>query len=378
MVLPNSIKEIPFALLGLISILFFIRERQIDGKIFFMLSSFFAISVISLLYTADIKYGLNRIEGLLPLLYITFSYAVFSKMKIRFEKEFVRNWIVLFNTASFLFLVVFSCYFYFQKLELNYNNIRTALDEIPLIGMHPIYVSITAVLGILTCVYGFRGAIKTSSFFIVTNLVLLVISGSRATFIGFLMLLFLWILFSKIDKKAKFGLVSSSVISLCLLFMLNTDFKIRFQEMILPVSYSKVNPNNSTSVRYAVWSCSLEQIKKSNIVLGNGIGDVPTVLQSCYDAKYPDLGQYYNSHNQYFSIILGSGLIGLISLAGFFICLFVDGLKNKNKYLLIVITFYLYMFIFENIMERKYGILLLLFFMLYVFNLFPKMAEEKN
>jgi O-antigen ligase len=376
--LPNNLKEVPFAILGVFAIFLFAKEKKINTKEFLLLTSFFSISVLSLLYCEDLKYGFNRIEGLLPFLYLTFSYSVFSKMEIRFDQKFVHNWISIFNISNFLFLIIFGCYFYYQGVELNYNNIRTLLDQIPFINIHPIYLSITTVLGLMTCVYIFRGSTVKSLIFIIGNTSLLVLSGARATFIGFLILLFLFILFSKIDKRAKISLGLVSFISLFLLFTFNSDFKKRFREMILPVSYSTVDPNNSTSVRYAVWNCSRQQIKNSDIILGNGIGDVPTILQECYDAQYPELGKYYNTHNQYFSILLGTGLIGLISFLLFFVYLFIYGLKNKNIFLGIVIVFYLYMFIFENIMERKYGILLLLFFLLYVFNIFIRTKEEPN
>ena len=73
--------------------------------------------------------------------------------------------------------------------------------------------------------------------------------------------------------------------------------------MIIPVSYAAVNTNNSTSVRIAVWDCGIQKIKSSNPIIGNGIGDVPSILQECYDAEYPELGKFYNTHNQYFSIL---------------------------------------------------------------------------
>ena len=140
--------------------------------------------------------------------------------------------------------------------------------------------------------------------------------------------------------------------------------------MVIPISFSKVNPENSTSVRFVVWNCSIQQIKNTNILIGNGIGDVPLVLQECYDAHYPKLDKYYNTHNQYFSIMLGTGLIGLISFLFFFIYLFNHALKCKNNFQMISILFYIYMFNFENIIERKYGILVLFFFLFYVFDIF--------
>jgi O-antigen ligase len=374
--LPNSIKELPFILLGLFSIVIFIRERKIDTKMFIILVLFFVVNLFSLLYTKDLFYGLKRIEGFLPLLYLAFSYCVFSKMELRFERKFVENWILIFNGSNFVFLIVVSLYFYYQNIPITYNTIRTVFNEIPLINMHPIYLSITSVLGLMSCIYIFRDNLKKCSFLIVVNIVLLFLTGARATFIGFFMILFLVLFFGRLSLKIKFSVGVISCFLIYFLFAFNSDFKKRFIEMIIPVSYSKVNPNNSTSVRIAVWDCGIQKIKSSNTLIGNGIGDVPSVLQQCYDVQYPELEKYYNTHNQYFSILLGTGLIGLLSFLLFFMYLFVNALKNKNNFLLVLVLFYLYIFNFENIIERKYGILLLLFFLFFVFNIFTKPANK--
>lgn len=374
--LPNSIKELPFMLLGLFSIVVFSRERKIDTKMFTILVLFFVVNLFSLLYTKDLFYGLKRIEGFLPLLYLAFSYCVFSKMELRFERKFVENWILIFNGSNFVFLIIVSLYFYYQNIPITYNTIRTVFNEIPLINMHPIYLSITSVLGLMSCIYIFRNNVKKGSFLIVVNVLLLFLTGARATFIGFFMILFLVLFFGRLSLKIKFSVGVVSCFLIYFLFAFNSDFKKRFREMIIPVSYSKVNPNNSTSVRIAVWDCGIQKIKSSNILIGNGIGDVPSVLQQCYDAQYPELEKYYNTHNQYFSIIIGTGLIGLLSFLLFFVYLFIDALKNKNNFLLVLVLFYLYIFNFENIIERKYGILLLLFFLFFVFNIFTKPANK--
>jgi O-antigen ligase len=374
--LPNSIKELPFILLGLFSIVIFIRERKIDTKMFIIMVLFFVVNLFSLLYTKDLFYGLKRIEGFLPLLYLAFSYCVFSKMELRFERKFVENWILIFNGSNFVFLIVVSLYFYYQNIPITYNTIRTVFDEIPLINMHPIYLSITSVLGLMSCVFIFGDNLKKCSFLILVNILLLFLTGARATFIGFFMILFLVLFFGRLSLKTKFSVGVVSCFLIYFLFAFNSDFKKRFQEMIIPVSYSKVNPNNSTSVRIAVWDCGIQKIKSSNTLIGNGIGDVPSVLQQCYDAQYPELEKYYNTHNQYFSILLGTGLIGLLSFLLFFVYLLINALKNKNNFLLVLVLFYLYIFNFENIIERKYGILLLLFFLFFVFNIFTKPANK--
>jgi O-antigen ligase len=295
-----------------------------------------------------------------------------SSTETQTENNFLLKWTFLFNLSCFIFLIVFCCFFYFQGISINYNNIRTVLDKIPLIGIHPIYLSILSVLGILLSFYVFNENKKINTFFIIIQIILLILSGARSTFIAFMIVIFLLIFMSRLAKSSKYLIIISSVLFLSSLVVINSDFKKRFKEVILPASYSKVDINNSTSIRNAIWRCSLIEIEKSNIFIGNGIGDVPTKLQECYDCKYPELDKFYNSHNQYFSILLGMGVLGLLAFLSFIFYFIRLALINKNKYLLVLMIFYLYMFVFENILERKYGILMFLFFIFFVFNLFQK------
>jgi O-antigen ligase len=374
--IPNKLKEIPFVILGLFSIYLYIKGIKINFKKYLFLNLFFIVNLISLLYSSNLKDGFTRIECYLPFVYISFSYFILLKTDIKFTKNFLNNWILIFNISNFIFLICFSVYFNYLNLEINYNNIRTILDQIPLINMHPIYLSIMSILGLMTSIQ-FSKSNFIKGFFIIINIFILLLSGTKATFIGFIVMAFILVLLSKKSKIVKLCLFSFTVLFTISLFAFYKDFKLRFRETILPVSYNSVNPNNSTSVRFAIWNCSINLIEESNIAYGNGIGDVKTLLLDCYELKYPKLDKYYNTHNQYFSIILGTGIIGLICFFAFIIYIIQSGLKSKNKFIITLVIFYLYMFIFENVIERKYGILMFLFFIFFVFNLFQKKSVNE-
>ena len=373
--IPNNLKEVPFICLSFFSFFFF-DKKKFNTKLFFFFIFYFLINVLSLLYTQDIKYGLNRLGGVLPFFYIPLTFIILSESELVKNHFFLKRWIFFYNLSCLIFLFIFSCFFYLHRISFTYNNIRTILEEIPLIGIHPIHLSILSVLGILLCFYVFNENKKANIFFIAIQIILLVLSGTRSTFIAFIAIVFLLIFMSKLKQSSKYLILFTSLLFLSILFIKNSDFKKRFAEVILPVSYSKVNINNSTSVRNAIWRCSLIEIKKSNIFIGNGIGDVPTKLQECYDCKYPELDKFYNSHNQYFSILLGMGILGLFAFLSFIFYFIRFALINKNKYLLVLMIFYLYMFVFENILERKYGILPFLFFVFFISKFFTKSKQN--
>lgn len=373
--IPNNLKEVPFICLFICSLFFFDKNR-FKTKLTLFLLFFFFVNLLSLFYSYDLKQGLNRLGSVLPFLYLPITFSIISNSEFNMNKKFLTKWIYLFNLSNSTFLVTFIFYFFLIGVPWNYNNVRTVLDTLPLIGIHPIYLSILSVLGIMLSSYVYYNDKIKNSFFIIVHLILLILSGAKSTFIAFIIIVFLLIFMSRLRKSIKYLILISSVLFFSLLFVINSDFKKRFREVILPISYSKVDINNSTSIRNAIWRCSLIEIEKSNIFIGNGIGDVPSKLQECYDCRYPDLDKYYNSHNQYFSVLLGMGVLGLLALLSFIFYFIRFAFLNKNKYLLVLMIFYLYMFVFENILERKYGILPFLFLTFFISHFYTN--EKQN
>jgi O-antigen ligase len=148
----------------------------------------------------------------------------------------------------------------------------------------------------------------------------------------------------------------------------NKDFIKRLSEISNPITYNQVSLHNSTSIRTSIWDCALTQAKHSNPFIGEGIGATRGLLQKCYDSKFPELNKYYNTHNQYLSIYISTGIIGLISIIFFLYSISKSVSPQNKKYFIFTLIFYLYMFIFENVLERKYGVLIFLTFLLFVFN----------
>lgn len=370
LLLPNRVREIPFVILALYSIFIYIKNRKINVQLFLLTSLFFFVNLFSLVYTSDLKTGFTRIEGFLPFFYLPLAYSILLKNDYKVEEKVAVNWMVLFNLSTLFFLIISSIYFYFSPLSITFNDIRTVLDKIPYINIHPTYFSIIAILGTLTSYYLTKHHFKTGVFFIFLNLFALFLSGSRASFLFYFILLVALFIKKRMAIKYKISIALSFLAIFYLLFTINYDFRNKFIFIFDKKSYSKVDINESTSIRYAIWDCSISQIKKTNILLGNGVGDVHNVLQNCYDCKFPLLDQNYNSHNQYFGIYLGSGILGLISLLVYLVIILKKGYLLKNKLLTTLIIFYIFTFNFENVIERKYGILIFLFFSLFVFNFF--------
>ena len=375
LIFPNKVREIPFALLGLFSIIVYFREKIYNKKDIILFLYFFLLT-ISLLYTKDLKYGFQHIESQLPFFYLPFTYLVFIRKKI-ISSDFIIKWIQLFNLANVLFFIYFLTYFLFQSQLISYNNIRTTLDTIPLLGIHPIYISI-AVLAIFTNLHTQNKHKALQYIFVSVNLFLLVISGVRATLLLFPIIMLAFLLVSNLRLINKIYMVLCIFILSFGVIIFNKDFIKRLSEISNPITYNQVNLHNSTSIRRSIWDCVLMQAKHSNPIIGEGPGDTRELLQKCYDSKYPELNKYYNTHNQYFSIYISLGIIGLITITLFLYSISKSVSPQNKIYFIFTLIFYLYMFIFENVLERKYGVLIFLSFLLFVFNSNTKNRLNSN
>jgi len=110
------------------------------------------------------------------------------------------------------------------------------------------------------------------------------------------------------------------------------------------------------------------QIVKMHPITGIGPGQLRAEVEQRYQSQFPDL-QPKRPHNQYLSIWVANGLIGL----GMFLIAFFYPLWQKirsdwqNPYLFLFVTFYLILalsFLVENTIENAVGVAFSLFFLL--------------
>ncbi|WP_242131021.1 O-antigen ligase family protein [Aestuariivivens marinum] len=113
-----------------------------------------------------------------------------------------------------------------------------------------------------------------------------------------------------------------------------------------------------TNVRYNVWSCSFENIKK-NFWFGIGVGDEEAVLKECYQKKDCEYcaQNNLNTHNYYASLMLSGGVfvLGLFLVA--LLYQITVGYRTGNILLVIFILLFAINLISENMLSRINGVL---------------------
>lgn len=370
--IPNRLKGLPVILLFLVSSFLYVKEkkRSYPFKKVFRFSTLYLVLLLSLINTTNFS-GIDKtLSTGLSLLIIPISIGLLYSIKESF------SYVLLLNYTK-INLIVTSFYslsilFYFNKLGVFSNEISLydalayITNEMWLINQHPIYASIFIALPILLTIY-FWLLLKRRSFItftlplVVINLLTLLVLERKGVIVSFLLsLLVLFFCFLK-QKKSKRIVIGFVLAFFVTSFVLSTTSN-RFKELYNIKNYTGELKFNSTSLRFGIYNCVISKIKESPL-FGFGLGDVQEELEKCYLSKSKLLLELkHNSHNQYLSYFLSSGISGFLLLFVVMIKTLIDGIQNKNIVLLIITVFFAVCMMFENILERQSGVILFSFY----------------
>jgi O-antigen ligase len=141
----------------------------------------------------------------------------------------------------------------------------------------------------------------------------------------------------------------------------------RFQDLLNVTASHDLS--SSTVIRKNIYICYIIKIKEKPI-FGYGVGNTQSQLDNCYLEKGIDLSlKTYNCHNQFFSILLTSGIVGLLLYLFSIYKILKIFYAHRNFLALSILLLLLLNFLTENVIERENGMIiysyLLSFFMFY-------------
>ncbi|WP_298237187.1 O-antigen ligase family protein [uncultured Algibacter sp.] len=374
--LPDRLKVILTGYLVVFSMILAINTKfkKINYQTFLINSSLFFVLAISLVYTNNISRGFKfvfetRISSIIfPLIFLFISNRkdILNNQVIRKVKRIYIISCLLYCFIFYLFLLIY------QQSSFNSVSIlptfvftRNTMIDIPVIGNHPIYSSIYLGIAIIF-LKPFKFLNKKSKkieflFFLVFVITLLLLS-SKMVIISLLLTGFVYLLKSKTYSKSIKIKVIASILILIFLSLKFSPLKYRFNELFNKETYEKFDRSKSTSIRVAIYKCGIQVIDK-NIAIGTGVGDVQEELNSCYEGfSYYLVDNNFNIHNQYLSVFIATGVIGLMFFLFFLFFNYRKSLKLKDETYIYILLFYSLNMMTENILERQNGIMLFYFF----------------
>ena len=241
------------------------------------------------------------------------------------------------------------------------------------IGIHAGYLSLYVSLSIMYLVSLINSydsyKIKTGLIFCLILLFsgLLFLASRNTIITTFFILLFIFPLFN-IKHKMRYILVSIICVVISFLIINKVPyFKERFSIELIsdikPLNDGKFVNYSATEPRIERWKCAGELIKKSP-VFGYGTGDEIEMLKTEYAAKglFISYVESFNAHNQYLSVWLKNGILGLL----FFLILFYYychlAFKKRDFVYFSFLILLLIGFYTENILDANKGIVFFAFF----------------
>lgn len=349
-----------------------------------VLQSLFFIYIISLIYSKDVEEGLSHVTRILPIFFFPLVFGVFRKNILEPKQLDALKKIYVFSVLCCLVYINFCL---FEDLYLNKTTqweIRQLIEN--RIDVHGTYLSIWVGFGvmILLSLMEKARALKLKKRIVLYFLIIVffiywqLTIGARMPWIITLLLTFLFLIYNLKSRLRSIVCVMLIIIIFVLLNKTKSDLVDRVKSVVslefsLPQGDYNVEYKNISSedIRRGIFYCSWFLLEKSPIV-GYGVGDVQSNLDRCYQEKI-NSNVYqkflYNTHNQYFQVILSGGLLAsLFFLASLIVPLYIA--YKKSDYLLFSLTILIMACcVTENVLNRQDGIIFYsLFNSLLIFN----------
>ena len=373
--IPSKFKIYPI-LLFLLSAIYFKFKSVNNSKFSFgkilLISGLIFIYSLSNLFSktsTDVFYKLSTMASLVayPIIFalLESSRFVISTKNTRNTYNLYVIALVLFPIISFFYL--FKMKFTFAETIIHYSNlINIQLNNF---SIHPIYLSIYIAIAVLFLVELIKNTnLKTLKItYIVTSIFLFIVLAilmRRGPIIYlFITLIVLFYSYFKLKKTVLSFSILMLVLAISIYVIPKYKNENRFNDLINNAFVNKTE--SSVGIRFNIYNCAVQKIGESPY-FGYGLDNVQNELDSCYLNKKIDISSInYNSHNQYFSILLTAGIFGFV-LYLFTLYKTFKILNQKKSILgLSLFIFFLLNFLTENVLERENGVILYSFFMSY-------------
>lgn len=389
--LSNKFKGLAVILFVFTTILFTWKERSnLKYKLhefyeLFLFSGVFIFYLVSLSYTDNLSQGWRRIETSLSLILMPWACFFLFKTKTVTENHLDKLLLIFFiSTSAFASLVIY----YFYTIGYYSGDVTLGLSmswmerKMWFFNQHALYASMFVGIALLFLPYILKKASKYFKLFLIAlcciDVYFLFLLLRKTVLIAVLIAFIIFLFKNKNNVKL---LLLMALISVPLIFFFNQPIKKRVGEMFLASTYKQVDQNNSTSLRFAIYNCTINDISQ-NPILGYGVGDSYDLIMDCLESNYgvkfkEPKKQKKNTHNQFLGIWHYAGIFALLVFLCQLFYYFRRAIKYKNPLYLQLLLFFVIMMLTENILDRQSGIILFTFF-INVFYFLSKSESSSN
>ncbi|GAA3656739.1 hypothetical protein GCM10022397_46210 [Flavivirga jejuensis] len=377
---PSNFKFIPIVILGCIVLRNF---KEMNFKYLVLMSIPYLIIVFGIFNSTNLDRAFSQIQTglslfLYPLCFSMLPEKSLSKInKRKVDDAFIVS-LVIFSATVFLY------YFLIKGKSWLFlvHHYITLIDKIiwEKYQIHSLYL---ALLLIISIILSLRGAIKTKNKFFILHIVnivyslsLLAIMNKRASIILIIVtsLLFLFTLKKNVRKIAVISAFGAITLLLGLVIYLPRFNGNSFSEF-KKIEQSINDPKTSIGARIVLNKATFE-IFKNNPLFGVGTGDDMQILSEATTKLSDGIVEKYNSHNQFNSYLIRTGLFGLSIFLFYCFFLLKMALKSKDIVFICLLIIFFGNMLIENILEREAGVLVFSFFISYYSRIYFKYEKK--
>ena len=368
-VLPSNLKSIAIVGFGIVVLTNAIKRKlSFDLKLFLINSAVFFAIAITMVYSEDADFAMRKLGRLSSFLVFPFIFAFTNSNERQSFFKNIDTYLWVYLIAVFLFNALAFTWFYFTRFSFDdllihfHTLLRVQSGKF---NIHPIYLSMHCGVAILFSLYLLRKNTSKTRLvaIILMDIVLiafLLLYAKKAPIIAFLIILTLFILFQRSKKYIVPYIFAVTGLIALIIVIPNTRGK--FVELLKIESLDNGNVT-STNIRYTIYQSAQELIAESPLI-GYGIGDYKDKLVNKYAEKGQSLlvEKGYNSHNQYFSLMIIGGVLLLLIFLCVLIFNFLYAIRFDNQLFILLLIFYGIVMLTENILEREQGVVFFAFF----------------
>jgi O-antigen ligase len=346
------------------------NKSSIYTLLLLLFIGFYIWEAIGLIYTEDIKMGLNNLFGRLA--FILFPVILLS------PGEMIKKRSVLllrtFAFGTFIFIMFCFCYAFYRSVSIidgvwhfehhliTYPWLSYFYGADLTIIQHPTYISMYVLISVFISLESWFDRLITFprriawlgvTFILICSLYFL---SSRAGILISLILIPAYI-FRSFRKEGGIKLASLGIVFFVIALLPLILKNQRVEYLFGRVFNTEKSDEKKIDPRLVIWESTF-RIIKDNVLFGVGIGDARNELA----AEYNQIGEYemakikLNAHNQFLEVMLENGIVGLILLCLIFILMFYMAYTGKNSLYGIYILMMLLFFLFETVLYRLAGV----------------------
>jgi len=273
-----------------------------------------------------------------------------------------REWV---EKAFYLGITISILYSLFQILKFIYYDINFSLglgeDIYQILLIDRPYLGFSIAVSNAIILYNIRNDLYSKSFYFLCLFFFLytfLISARLSIILSVISFVHhAFLIIKKIEfKHIAIGILSSILILTTLFFSPSIKERMRIGE-----SFEKtIESLKAYEPRYLIWKCSMELLQNDGIMSFNSHHNLQQSLDHCYSNKIKKeeklnfyLETRFNTHNQFFDILLSGGIIAFLIFISMLVMPFLELYHQKSN--LIIIGLIIAFFVVENVLLRELG-----------------------